>query len=286
MDDSPTVNAPDQASQPGPVQTEEAPQYDGELPPPAYGETATSVTVPRPSPSLIAGQAFPFKWNVYSKATPTELVIAESPENPLYYLSRSDHSGWKSRSVILYDGISAMNSVLASGRYTDGLGETWQIKLPPAPGQTSGTVETVSKGNWNRGVFKFSVETAIANQRESFEWRTSSNSQLSTILGGHVLGWKLVRMTNDAFTAEASAAAGVKTSWPMTTDGKEIIGVCTICARNHAATTKYWTHAFLGTGKSGVLGKTWQTMAAMTSLMLMDYQLVREHVTWYFDSVH
>jgi hypothetical protein len=143
--------------------------------------------------------------------------------------------------------------------------------LPPSDAEPEAGLEIVSApSDWRaqkRPLLKFSIKTDVCGQREEFEWRSSNNDSIRALLGGQSLGWKLVRVTLDAFSDQLPGPCGV---WPKTNKGAEIVAVF---SGSGPAPGDNWQFAFLGTGANTVLGQQWETMAVITSLILMDTNL-------------
>ncbi|KAF7524173.1 hypothetical protein G7054_g11498 [Neopestalotiopsis clavispora] len=218
---------------------------------------------------------FPSKWNVYRNSSSDNPFIAEHQNQPIASITRTDENRWKDRRVSLYAGPSTSQPLMASGRYLDDSSKKWEIDLQHLTNEQSSMKEIITqKRDWKRVVFQFSIATNVANQKESFEWRSTNNPRIKTILNGQSLGWKLVHMTAKPPSNEESTPGTLQTSWPKTSDGYHVVA---ICAKNGGVVLhKLWRFAFLGTGKDGALGATWERVAVITALMLMDFQYKRD----------
>ncbi|KAI1871923.1 hypothetical protein JX265_005909 [Neoarthrinium moseri] len=240
----------------------------GSLPPPYVEAIAV-----KGSASLVerAGRAFPdtFYISPYSPDSSTKWVLSEYKHQILYAISRREHPQGNKPDVIIHDGLSLKDATFASFRFIDGSPKMWKVRLPPRSAEPEAGFELVSAGNdWRaqkRPVFKFAIETDVSGRREHFEWRSSNNDNIRRALGGgQSLGWKLVRLAQDAFTDEL---AGPRGAWPKTTDGAEIVAV--FSGDEHGPHGD-WRFAFLGTGRSRILGWTWEVMAVTSALIIMD----------------
>lgn len=217
-----------------------------------------------------SGHMFPEKFYVSPKSPESSVkwVLGEYRHQPLFAISRREQSSGNKPSVILHDGLSLRDPTLASFRCIQSTPRTWKVHLPPSDAETVPSLELVSGGtDWRaqkRPLLKFSVKTAVCDQREEFEWRSSNNDNIRALLGGQSLGWKLVRLSKDAFTDQIPAPDG---AWPRTNNGAEIVAV--FCSSGTTVDAD-WRFAFMGTGANGVLGGQWEIMAVTTSLILMD----------------
>lgn len=228
---------------------------------------------------------FPAKFTIFGpRGESRRHLLGISRDLPLYAISRRDAKADNDKAdVVLHNGLSRKDAVLSWCKFiwpTDlsdmaSRAKTWRVRLPPSSGETDPSLEIVSAGiHWKdqkRPVFRFSIETDIFRdgdiQREEFEWRCSNNDGIRALLDGQSRGWKLVRMTEDVLTANIVTPKGV---WPKSSEGKETVAVC---SGNVEGGTKDWVFAFVGTGKSGMLGERWEVMAVMTSLLIMDWTI-------------
>jgi hypothetical protein len=224
-----------------------------------------------------AGLPFPEKFYVSPISTPASCkwIVSEYLHELLYAVSRREQRSGHKPDVILHDGLSLRDATLASFRLIDAAPQTWKMRLPPRDAEPEAGFELVSAGSdWRaqkRPVFKFAVATAVgaegrgvgAGAREHFEWRTSNNDNIRRILDSQALGWKLVRLTHDAFTDRIPSPRG---AWPKTSDNAEVVAVFP----SNGAFEGNWRFAFLGTGRNGLLGYRWEVMAFTTAMIILD----------------
>lgn len=220
-----------------------------------------------------AGRAFPKRFQISpsSPGSSTKWLLGEDRHQPIYAVSRRPKPCGNKPDVILHDGISLKDPTFASFRVLEGTTRSWRVRLPPSDAEPEAGLETVSAGSdWRaqkRPLLKFSIGTDVCGQREDFEWRSSNNDSIRAVLGGMSLGWKLVRITQDAFTDQIPSPKG---AWPRARNGAEIVAVFNCSGLSPGAD---WQFAFLGSGAHDVLGSQWEVMAVTTSLMIMDTTL-------------
>lgn len=108
-----------------------------------------------------------------------------------------------------------------------------------------------------------------STQREQFEWRTSRGNEIKELTGHSVYGWKLVRLSR---TMGPNNGHRKQRAHGCASDGCEVVAVL---ARNVSASmTKALKFQFLGSGRDGSLGETWEIMALMTALQLWSYDMM------------
>ncbi|KAH8194398.1 hypothetical protein TruAng_011431 [Truncatella angustata] len=218
-----------------------------------------------------SGCAFPKKFSISPNSTGSSIkwILGEYRHQPIFAISRREPRSGNKPDVILHDGISLNDPTLASFRSLEGTPRTWKVRLPPSDAEPDVGFEIVSAGNdWRaqkRPVLKFSVATEVRREREDFEWRSSNNDNIRGLLGGQSLGWKLVRITKDAFTDQIRGPRG---AWPKTNNGAEIVAV--FSSGSGLLVGDDWKFAFVGTGANSVLGSRWEIMTVITALLILD----------------
>ncbi|KAF7555589.1 hypothetical protein G7Z17_g2071 [Cylindrodendrum hubeiense] len=215
---------------------------------------------------------FPLKLDLFGNKTTAAdgWFVGECREKPLYAVNRNP--GRKPRSdnlpdVILYAGPTEATPVLASARYVQTHHENYLVTIPPVLGSTENPVEEAvsNKGSWNKIVWRFSIETEVEGHREEFEWRKSSSSNISRLLGGTSSGYKLVRLSSIDTTKPTG-------EWVSRTDGGEVVAAC---SGGFSSFTSWWIIGFVGVGATGDLGGRWEVMTLITALVLKDQSIKR-----------
>lgn len=239
-----------------------------EIQPPSYADTVALKAAFRHLDR--AGRAFPKKFRISPNGPDslTKWLLSESRHQPTYAISRRERSSGNKPDVVLHDGISLKDPTYSSFRTVEASPRTWKVRLPPSDAEPEVSLETVSAGSdWRahkRPVIKFSVITDVSGNRENFEWRSSNNDNISALLGGQSLGWKLVRITQDTSTDRIPAPPG---AWPRTKNGAEIVAVF---SSSGPESRSAWQFSFIGNGANSILGEQWEVMAVTTSLIIMD----------------
>lgn len=220
---------------------------------------------------------FPLGFSCYGLSSGVEgtYFLGENQNAPLYAFRRRTQWLDNHPDIVVHNGPSLDRPVLATCSYLTHRRQIWEVALPhaePETGHPSSCVVITGGADWKRPLFCFSIETPLSSQKERFEWRFSGNPNIKKLLGGDMYGWKLVRITSDMATAESGRGKGLTL---RTTDGKEVVA---LCSANGFSWTKYWKFMFVGTGKRRVLGARWEAVVAVTSLMLMDWDLKKRNV--------
>lgn len=230
-----------------------------------------------PEEKLADEHIFPSSFNCYGLSSSAEgtYFLGENQNAPLYAFRRRTQWLDNHPDIVVHSGPSLDRPVLATCSYLTHRRQIWEVGLPyaePGTGGASSCVVITGGADWKRPAFCFSIETPLSSHKERFEWRFSGNPNIKKLLGGDMYGWKLVRITSDMATAESGR--GAKGTTLRTTDGKEVVA---LCSANGFSWTKYWKFMFLGTGKRRVLGARWEAVVAVTSLMLMDWDLKKRN---------
>ncbi len=198
-------------------------------------------------------------------------LLGEHQETPLYAVRL--HSGWSGEpAVVLHTGPDPDRSPVVAAvdfeRWTGDMVVTLPpLQQPQAPGPAAAAANELrveADLSFHR-VFRFVVEvggavpSAPPMRPEMFEWRHSYGDAIAD-LGGSSEGWKLVRI-------DTAPPPGVSTAFRpggyITSDGREVVAAWSAAVMSMTKRAKF---AFLGTGRSGVLGERWAVAAVMTAL--------------------
>ncbi|KAI4592308.1 hypothetical protein KJ359_011367 [Pestalotiopsis sp. 9143b] len=261
---------------------------DASAPPPAYSEAVppsssshqdqeapqekASSDLKSIRPTAHIPQQFPPSFNAYYQWKFTKTFhLGEHKDRPLYAVRT--HTGWSSApGVVLHNGPSDKDPVLAAA----GNESTWSkhtvVVLPPLPGSGAESSTEFMRTNlgWKTQTYPFTIEVGDTSggagrgawRRENFEWRQSHGGEVRQ-LGKCFRGWKLVRLGADA---DGPGGQRDERAAGASSDGKEVVAVWAFYSG--WSMTKSFKFQFLGSGLTGELGERWSVMAVITALRM------------------
>lgn len=234
--------------------------HEGEVP--GY-EPPRLVPDTEQSTQLVAATAkFPPTFSCFTqKWSLSQHYLGVEKGDKKFYIKQSLKETW------MHDGPDKEAPVLASAKCAT----TWTtlITLPPRKGHDVG-VEVIMEGDHsNRQPFVVAVGSDM--RAEEFEWRMTHGAEAKQVGGDRFsYGWKLVRLNSTEGTSSAAGNERATREFGITSDGKEVVA-----AVGYRGTMQTPVFSFMGTGLTGTLGETWEIVAVMTFIRVVELQTQR-----------
>ncbi|KAI0426750.1 hypothetical protein F5Y09DRAFT_51600 [Xylaria sp. FL1042] len=266
------------------------------MPPPPYESAAYNTNdypPPGPAPSYDAGgsssgtgsisgvtRKFPPTLNAYLKGGFTKTFhLGESKDSPRF--AARMHSGFtKNPELVLYDGPSDKDAVLATATHESMFKSGSIITVPAHEGvahnSDSQQVTMTSPKLLKQKTYTFTADVGVGKEtrREQFEWRTSYGSEVRE-LDGYKWGWKLVRLSSpagDGSGGERSTRASGSTS-----DGLEVVAAW--AHNNSMSMTKAFKFQLMGGALTGMLGDRGTALALISALRIWSIEVATASAT-------
>ncbi len=239
-------------------------EYSEFPPPPPYADAEGRTIVPATTKFPPAMNAY-FRW----KITRT-FHLGPSADQKLF--AASAHTGGftgKKPMIILHNGPSDKDEVLATSGSETLLQTRFAIKLAPRAGETAETVIQMSGATLIHPTYKFTMPVGDKSQgvqSEEFEWRSSVGKEVMKLAKGPSWGWKLVRCSGP--NTRAGGSGLLKNNPGFTSDGREVVALMAL--NGTASMTKAVRFTFMGSGLTGTMGETWEIVALTSALQIWD----------------